>query len=80
MYVNVERHDEFRPGAADRASVFNFFSPFYAPPGEIADQGLVAPELQIATEYQNTLVANFFYGQAFSRNSRSNVAESATPS
>jgi hypothetical protein len=51
--------------------VFNFFSPFYAPPGEIADQGLVAPELQIATEYLNTTVTNTFYNLAFFRNSSS---------
>ena len=46
-------------------SVFNFFSPFYAPPGEIADADLAAPELQIATEYRNTLITNYFYVQAF---------------
>ena len=46
-------------------SVFNFFSPFYAPPGEISTQGLVAPELQLATEYLNTTVTNYLYGQAF---------------
>lgn len=48
-------------------SVFNFFSPFYAPPGEIADAGRVAPELQIATEYLNTQIANFFWTQAAAR-------------
>jgi len=73
MYVNINAATNFGEGPLTAGSVFNFFSPFYAPPGEISDQGLVAPELQIATEYQNTLVANFFYGQAFSRNSRSNV-------
>ena len=31
-------------------SVFNFFTPDYAPQGEIAERGLVAPEMQIATE------------------------------
>ena len=46
-------------------SVFNFFSPFYAPPGEISTQGLVAPELQLATEYLNTQVTNYFYQQSF---------------
>lgn len=48
-------------------SVFNFFSPFYAPPGEIADAGRVAPEMQLATEYLNTQIANFFWVQALSR-------------
>jgi uncharacterized protein (DUF1800 family) len=31
-------------------SVFNFYSPAYQPPGVLASAGLVAPELQIATE------------------------------
>ncbi|MFM7396360.1 MAG: DUF1800 family protein [Gammaproteobacteria bacterium] len=48
-------------------SVFNFFSPFYAPSGEIADAGRVAPEMQLATEYLNTQIANFFWTQALSR-------------
>ena len=33
----------FGQGPLQSPSVFNFFSPFYAPPGEIADQGLVSP-------------------------------------
>ncbi|WP_117314805.1 DUF1800 family protein [Chromatocurvus halotolerans] len=31
-------------------SVFNFYSPFYSPGGEIAQQGLVSPEMQLALE------------------------------
>jgi uncharacterized protein (DUF1800 family) len=58
-------------GPLQSPSVFNFFSPFYAPPGEIRNGGWVAPELEIATEYQNTLVTNFFLVQAFSFNSSS---------
>ncbi|MCC7200552.1 MAG: DUF1800 domain-containing protein [Gammaproteobacteria bacterium] len=57
----------FGQGPGQSPSVFNFFSPFYAPPGEISDQGLVAPELQLATEYLNTQVTNFFTVQAFLR-------------
>ncbi len=49
-------------------SVFNFFSPFYAPPGEIRNSGLVAPELEIATEYLNTYVTNYFFYQVFGLN------------
>jgi len=48
-------------------SVFNFFSPFFAPSGEIADAGRVAPEMQIATEYANTQIANFFWTQSLNR-------------
>ncbi|MCC6173506.1 MAG: DUF1800 domain-containing protein [Gammaproteobacteria bacterium] len=57
----------FGEGPGQSPSVFNFFSPFYAPPGEIADQGLVAPEMQLATEYLNTQVTNFFWTQAANR-------------
>ncbi len=57
----------FGQGQGQSPSVFNFFSPFYAPPGEIADGNLVAPELQLSTEYLNTQVSNFFWTQALSR-------------
>ncbi len=39
-------------------SVFNFFGPDYAPPGDIADRGLVAPEFQITNETFVTRTAN----------------------
>jgi hypothetical protein len=52
-------------GPQQSPSVFNFFSPFFAPPGEIRDRRLTAPELQIATEYQNTFVTNWMFYQAF---------------
>lgn len=54
----------FGQGPGQSPSVFNFFSPFYAPPGEISDLGLVAPELQLATEFLNTQVTNYFWRQA----------------
>jgi hypothetical protein len=58
-------------GPLQAASVFNFFGPDYAPPGELRSLGLVAPELEIATEYQNTQLTNTFRAYTFSRNSRS---------
>jgi uncharacterized protein (DUF1800 family) len=39
-------------------SVFNFYRPDYAPPGELADAGLVAPELQITTHSLITQATN----------------------
>jgi uncharacterized protein (DUF1800 family) len=54
-------------GPLQSGSVFNFFSPFYAPSGEIANGNMVAPELQIATEYLNTQVTNQIYSYAFTR-------------
>jgi hypothetical protein len=72
-FVNINAQNNFGQGPLTASSVFNFYSPFFAPPGEIADQDLVAPELQIATEYQNTVVTNYIYTQVFVRNSRSGV-------
>ena len=59
----------FGQGPLQSPSVFNFFSPFYAPPGELSDQGRVSPEMQIATEYQNTTATNTFYNVIFAWNS-----------
>jgi uncharacterized protein (DUF1800 family) len=59
----------FGQGPLQAGSVFNFFGPDYAPPGEIRTLGLVAPELEIATEYQNTQLTNRLRTYAF-RNSR----------
>jgi uncharacterized protein (DUF1800 family) len=59
----------FGQGPLQASHVFNFFSPFFAPPGEIRNSGLVAPELQIATEYQNTFITNYFFLIAFNWNS-----------
>ncbi len=58
----------FGQGPLQSPSVFNFFSPFYAPPGEIRNSTLVAPELEIATEYQNTFITNYMFYQAFGLN------------
>ena len=56
-------------GPLQSPSVFNFFSPFYAPPGEFRDSDFVAPELEIATEYQQTLITNYMFYQSFFANS-----------
>jgi uncharacterized protein (DUF1800 family) len=56
-------------GPLQASHVFNFFSPFYAPPGEIRNSSLVAPELEIATEYLNTYFTNLMFYQAFAANS-----------
>jgi uncharacterized protein (DUF1800 family) len=54
-------------------SVFNFFSPAYAPPGEIADRGLLAPEIEIVTDYLATTFANYLYDQVFLYSTSNNV-------
>ena len=58
---------QFGQGQGMSPSVFNFYSPSYAPPGEIADGGYVAPEMQLATEVLAASATNYFYLQAFSR-------------
>ncbi len=40
-------------------SVFNWYTPFYAPPGELMRRGLVAPEFQITHETTATGYVNF---------------------
>ena len=68
-YPIVFAYIVFGQGPLQSPSVFNFFSPFYAPPGEIRDNNLVAPELEIATEYLNTFVTNYMFFQTFVNNS-----------
>ncbi|MCG8369582.1 MAG: DUF1800 family protein, partial [Proteobacteria bacterium] len=58
----------FGQGPLQSPSVFNFFSPFYAPPGEIRNNSLVAPELEIATEFLNTFFTNYMFYQTFGLN------------
>ena len=67
-YPLIASYILFGQGPLQSPSVFNFFSPFYAPPGEIRDSSLVAPELEIATEYSNTLLTNYMFGQVFGLN------------
>src|SRR4030095_6778798 len=50
-------------------SVFNFFTPDYAPQGEITERALIAPEMQITTEDLNTRMSNSLNAQVFTRNS-----------
>jgi len=40
-------------------TVFNFYEPFYVHPGQLADNGLHAPEFQIATEIMAVNIPNF---------------------
>ena len=67
-YPLVASYILFGQGPLQASHVFNFFSPFFAPPGEIRNASLVAPELQIATEYLSTQFANFMFFQCFGLN------------
>ncbi len=59
----------FGQGPLQAPHVFNFYSPFFAPAGEIRNNNLVAPELEIATEYLNTFTTNYMFNQTFALNS-----------
>ena len=48
------------------STVFNFFEPFFTPPGEIAKAGLHAPEFQIASETNTTSGLNTIYNGIYS--------------
>lgn len=55
-------------------SVFNFYRPDHAPPGEVSQAGLVGPELQILTESAITATTNRWFQATFDRYSgRPNV-------
>ena len=78
QYRLLNADKTFGEGHLLSPSVFNFFTPNYSPQGEIAERGLVAPEIQIATEDLNTLITNYFNTQVFVRNStKTGLAASA---
>jgi uncharacterized protein (DUF1800 family) len=72
-HVNLRPAGDLGQGPLQAESVFNFFSPFYAPSGEIMDAELVAPELQLSTDYLNALLTNFLYRHIVSKNSSSEI-------
>lgn len=59
-------------------TVFNFYSPTFSPPGTIADAGLVAPELQIATHSLIAEGTNEFYYLVFWGHSDNTSADKDT--
>src|SRR5690606_18601959 len=69
-----EPHDEYAQLPLSAPSVFNFFKPNFAQPGEIRDAGLVSPEFQIHTDTQLVTAPNalqfriccFFVGSRYS--------------
>jgi uncharacterized protein (DUF1800 family) len=51
-------------------SVFNFFRPNYAPPGEIRTRGLVSPEMEITHETTSSSVNNYLAYAIYLRHSQ----------
>jgi len=54
-------------------SVFNFFSPFYAPQGDFQNRGLVAPEFEIHSEANMTKMTNFMQLLVIGLNNKNNL-------
>jgi hypothetical protein len=52
--------DEYGQRPLSAPSVFNFFKPDFAQPGEVRDAGLVSPEFQILTDTQLVSAPNAF--------------------
>jgi len=57
--------NDFGQAALRSPSVFNFFYPSFAPPGVVADAGLVGPEFQITTHTTITQAANEFHDRIY---------------
>jgi uncharacterized protein (DUF1800 family) len=53
--------DEIGQWPMQAPTVFNFFTPSYAPPGPVLDAGFVSPEFEITTELTATDTANYFF-------------------
>jgi uncharacterized protein (DUF1800 family) len=63
QYLLDEMSRKIGQGPLQANSVFNFFQPSYAPLGQISDQQLVAPEMQIETEYLTAIFTSYLYRQ-----------------
>lgn len=60
--------------------MFNFYSPFYRPPGEMLDAGLFGPEFQITTHTlitsgTNKISSNVFWGYQGNPNDSADTVE-----
>ena len=77
-YLFPRPENSFAQAPLRAPSVFNFFSPFYSPVGEISDLGLVSPEMQITNETTTASVNSYLAFAIFVNNSSAtNPAEDA---
>ncbi|MCR6702862.1 MAG: DUF1800 domain-containing protein [Dokdonella sp.] len=65
MLDDLDIHLRYNQSPLFSPSVFNFFSPGHAPPGPLANAGLVAPEMQIITANFAIAVTNDLGGRIF---------------
>jgi uncharacterized protein (DUF1800 family) len=81
-YVMRSALSEFGQWPMQPPTVFNFFTPNYAPPGALLDAGLTAPEFEITTELTATDTANYFFdavSNGFRTNAGSRITLDLTP-
>jgi uncharacterized protein (DUF1800 family) len=76
-YLMRSALSEFGQWPLQPPTVFNFFTPNYAPPGALLDAGLTAPEFEITTELTATDTANYFF-DAVSNGFRTNAGSRIT--
>ena len=77
-YVYPQPNLAFGQAPLRSPSVFNFFSPDYAPSGELSVQGLVSPEMQITNETTTASVNDYLAFSIYIRNSSAaNLGEQA---
>jgi uncharacterized protein (DUF1800 family) len=67
MLDDLDIHLRYNQSPLFSPSVFNFYSPSYAPSGPVAQAGMVAPEMQVITadyaiKMTNDLVGRIFWG------------------
>ena len=60
-YPITNTNSAFHQSPLQAPSVFNFYSPFYAPPGPIQQANLTAPEFAINTEITTVDTTNFLH-------------------
>jgi len=65
VWLITHPHVEYGQAPLSAPSVFNFFKPNFAQPGEIRDAGLVSPEFQIATDSLLVSAPNDLYWRIF---------------
>jgi uncharacterized protein (DUF1800 family) len=65
VFTYSHPEDEFAQLPLSAPSVFNFFKPNFAQPGEIRDAGLVSPEFQIHTDTQLVTAPNYLGWRIF---------------
>jgi uncharacterized protein (DUF1800 family) len=65
VFTYSHPEDEFAQLPLSAPSVFNFFKPNFAQPGEIREAGLVSPEFQIHTDTQLVTAPNYLGWRIF---------------